>query len=458
MAFFLDKNATREELTDAVNYLLANFVQVKTVNPNSGEVTSATTGISGYLYRYLFVKYADSFNGEVNFSNAPTNRLYYGVANSESDVESLIPSDYLWREVPGGMGTNKYLWYSTNGGRQIQTYIGTTKPYQNYIVDDGFAIDLDLITGGLEDLFPPVIDTSELTKQIQSVELKSSDLLSQIAEIEKQLYAISTNPILELSGVYVPYRNAVDDVDLNNKHLVNVSHLGVGWDSTPNILGRFVGDNGSFSRVAMRGYSGDANGSSIRVTKFRGTTTAPQVPQSGDSLGKFEFAGYATTSADGLAGAYWEGVTTEMWGATAHGTKSLLYVTPNTTITPVVAITVGQDKSVALTGSLSLTAPVTKTADFTVGAADVWLINNKAGSTCTVTLPAAASWTGRILKIQNYQAYTVVSASSNVVPRVGGAAGSDILAAVAGDTCTLVSDGSNWIMTQYTPNNCLLLE
>ena len=168
MAFFLDKNATREELTDAVNYLLANFVQVKTVNPNSGEVTSATTGISGYLYRYLFVKYADSFNGEVNFSNTPTNRLYYGVANSESDVESLVPSDYLWREVPGGMGTTKYFWYSTNGGRQIQTYIGTTKPYQNYIPDDGYAIDLDLITNGIEDLTPPVVDTYAVAKQIVS--------------------------------------------------------------------------------------------------------------------------------------------------------------------------------------------------------------------------------------------------------------------------------------------------
>ena len=309
-----------------------------------------------------------------------------------------------------------------------------------------------------ENILPIGVDTSELTKQIEAVELKASDLLSQIAEMKKQLDAISATPIPELSGAYVPYRGAIDDVDLNNKHLVNVSHLGVGWDSSPNILGRFVGDNGSLSRVAMRGYSADALGSSIRVTKFRGTTTAPQVPQSGDSLGKFEFAGYATTSADGLAGAYWESVTTEMWGATAHGTKSLLYVTPNTTTTPVVAITVGQDKSVALTGSLSLTVPVTKSADFTVGATDVWLINNKAGSTCTVTLPAAASWLGRILKIQNYQAYTVVSASSNVVPRVGGAAGSDILAAVAGDTCTLVSDGSNWIMTQYTPNNCLLLE
>lgn len=103
-------------------------------------------------------------------------------------------------------------------------------------------------------------------------------------------------------------------------------------------------------------------------------------------------------------------------------------------------------------------APVTYTADFTVAATDSWVINNKPSSTCTATLPAASTNTGRVLRFQNYQTYTLVSASSNVVPLVGGSAGTAILAAVAGDTCTLVSDGTNWIMTQYVPNNVLLLE
>jgi hypothetical protein len=103
-------------------------------------------------------------------------------------------------------------------------------------------------------------------------------------------------------------------------------------------------------------------------------------------------------------------------------------------------------------------APVTKTADFTVAATEVWLINNKSGSTCTATLPAASSWSGRVLRFQNYQAQTLVSASSNVVPLAGGAAGTSILLASSGDSATLVSDGTNWLMTQYIPNNILLLE
>ena len=103
-------------------------------------------------------------------------------------------------------------------------------------------------------------------------------------------------------------------------------------------------------------------------------------------------------------------------------------------------------------------APVTKTADFTVADTEVWLINNKTGSTCTVTLPTASSWSGRVLRFQNYQVQAVVSASSNVVPLTGGAAGTSILLASSGDQTTLVSDGSNWLMTQYIPNNILLLE
>jgi hypothetical protein len=104
------------------------------------------------------------------------------------------------------------------------------------------------------------------------------------------------------------------------------------------------------------------------------------------------------------------------------------------------------------------TIPVTKTADFTVGAGEVWIINNKSGSTCTVTLPTASSYSGRVLTFQNYQAQFLVSASSNVVPLGGGAAGTAILENVAGNWATLVSNGTNWIMMQEAPNNALLIE
>ena len=103
-------------------------------------------------------------------------------------------------------------------------------------------------------------------------------------------------------------------------------------------------------------------------------------------------------------------------------------------------------------------APVTKTANFSVANGETWLINNKSGSSCTVTLPSASTNTGRVLHFQNYQAQTLVSASSNVVPLAGGSATTAILEAVAGANATLVSDGTNWVMTQYDSNNALQLE
>jgi hypothetical protein len=103
-------------------------------------------------------------------------------------------------------------------------------------------------------------------------------------------------------------------------------------------------------------------------------------------------------------------------------------------------------------------APVTKTANFTVANGETWIINNKSGSSCTVTLPTASTNTGRVLNFQNYQAQTLVSASSNVVPLAGGSATTAILEAVAGANATLVSDGTNWIMTKYDSNNALQLE
>ena len=101
--------------------------------------------------------------------------------------------------------------------------------------------------------------------------------------------------------------------------------------------------------------------------------------------------------------------------------------------------------TLSVVGQWSVGAPVTKTLDFSLGATENWVINNRA-ATNTVTLPAASSWTGRIVTMSTIQAQTVVSASSNVVPLVGGAAGTAILAGTAGKWATLVSDGTNWVV------------
>jgi hypothetical protein len=174
----------------------------------------------------------------------------------------------------------------------------------------------------------------------------------------------------------VPYTGATGAVDLNAKSLTNVSNLGVGTTVVPTIKIRAVGDNNSSSRIAMRGYSSDANSSAIRVTKFRGTFAAPQAPQSGDSLGKFELAGYGTTSSEGYPQASLEGLATEAWGATARGTKAVIKVTPNTTTTQVTALTINQDSTAVFANTV--------TANGTL----------LTGNTGTVTSVAATAGTG----------------------------------------------------------------
>ena len=108
------------------------------------------------------------------------------------------------------------------------------------------------------------------------------------------------------------------------------------------------------------------------------------------------------------------------------------------------------DYHVEIGGTFGRGAPVTKTTDFTVGDTENWLINNKSDSSCVMTLPPASLWTGREVMIQNWQTFTVISESANVVPIAGGAAVTAILAATSGKRATLVSDGTNW---QIVDNN-----
>ena len=145
MPFSLNAQATTSEITDAVNYLLSNFGSNVVVDSTSG-IVAGPTGLIGYYYKYLSVKYADSYDGSVGFSNSPTNKAYYGLRNSNSSVESTNPDDYIWTKATGGFGTTKFLWYATSGGRQISIVVATTAPAVYYVQDSGSAIDLDVIT------------------------------------------------------------------------------------------------------------------------------------------------------------------------------------------------------------------------------------------------------------------------------------------------------------------------
>lgn len=148
MTFALDSNPAPSEISDAINYLLANFGANMAADPVTGQITGPTGVIIAYLYKYLAVKYADSADGSVNFSNTPTSRLYYGLRNTNDSTESTNPADYIWYKVAGGFGTTNFLFYQTTGGRQVTIIIATTNPTSSYVQDGLTAIDLDLLTAG----------------------------------------------------------------------------------------------------------------------------------------------------------------------------------------------------------------------------------------------------------------------------------------------------------------------
>lgn len=108
--------------------------------------------------------------------------------------------------------------------------------------------------------------------------------------------------------------------------------------------------------------------------------------------------------------------------------------------------------SVAATGAVSgtqlkLNAPVAKTASFTLGATENFVVCNGSAANVAITFPTASANTGRVVWVKNLSAtYTVISASSNVKPANSDSAGTAILANTAGAWAMLVCDGTNWVV------------
>lgn len=244
--------------------------------------------------------------------------------------------------------------------------------------------------------------------------------------------ALVSADIPSLSGTYIPYTGASTSIDLNAQTVTNIAHLGLNSTAVPDILLRAYGDNNSTSRIAIRGYSSNASSSSMRVAKFRGTFASPQAPLSGDSLGKFELAGYGTTSSSGYPQASYEGVATENWGATARGTKALFYVTPNTTITQAVALTIDQDKSATFASTVTATSFSGSGSSLTgvvTSVSGTSPVVSSGGQTPAISMPAATTSVSGYLTSTDWNTFnnkgsgtvTSVSGTTGNITSTGGA-------------------------------------
>jgi hypothetical protein len=256
-----------------------------------------------------------------------------------------------------------------------------------------------------------------------------SALVSQTAEMQKQIEALNLLPPPAQGTVTAV--TATAPVVSSGGTAPDIS-LASGYGDTQN---PYAAKTANYVLAAPNGSSG--------VPTFRALVTAdiPALP-----YGTGTVTSVSVVSANGFAGTV----------ATSTTTPAITLTTSITGLLKGNGTAISA--AVANTDYMGVGAPVTKTADFTVANGEIWYINNKSGSTCTVTLPAASSWTGRTLTFKNMQAQTLVSASSNVVPIDSTSAGTAILLAVVGNWATMVSDGTNWIIMQQAANNCLLLE
>ena len=386
---------------------------------------------------------------------------------------------------------------------------------------------LQALAQNVETQPPPVDLSAELAKQIQEAGLtdQSSALLSQVAEMQKQIEALNllpppsqgtvtavtaTAPVVSSGGtepnISMPAASTSTDGYLTSTDWNTFNSKAPATSGTSILYGN---GSGGFSNVTIGTgvsfvagtLSATGSGGSVTTVSvvsangFAGTvanpTTTPAITLTTSISGMLYGNGTALAAATISAPLAYSAGTLSITqsGASTNGYLSSTdwntfnnkqpagtYVTSVTGTAPVVS-SGGTTPAISMAAANTSTngyltstdwntfnnkqavsAPVTKTADFSVAATDLWLINNKSGSSCTATLPAASSYSGRVLHFQNYQAQTLVSASSNVVPLAGGAAGTSILLASSGDSATLVSDGTNWLMTQYIPNNILLLE
>ena len=69
-------------------------------------------------------------------------------------------------------------------------------------------------------------------------------------------------------------------------------------------------------------------------------------------------------------------------------------------------------------------------------------------STVTITLPSATNNNGKSISVKNLGTGAVISNASNVEPLNSSTLGTAILSSGGGKSCTLVSDGTNWVIMQ----------
>lgn len=114
-------------------------------------------------------------------------------------------------------------------------------------------------------------------------------------------------------------------------------------------------------------------------------------------------------------------------------------------ISPTIPSAMSGIKGRVSTDSLIVSKPKSVTGNYTVTDTD-YSLSFFTASGAIVTLPAAATYPGRVLEMRNTSAFGILSASNNVGQITGGAPTNAILPATTGSWCRMQSNGSEWII------------
>lgn len=200
--------------------------------------------------------------------------------------------------------------------------------------------------------------------------------------------------------------------------------------------------------INFKNFEVDSTSQGVKITlggrvEFNSTTMATAAGKNA-----LLFTPYAVDSTVKFTNCYWQPSSvvtlTSMTASIIEAWNTSLNQAPATaTYVYTVAGTLVNVATVTANSFFSLVPRTGTSATDTITQADTSFIANRAG-TITLTLETASAVPGRILIVRTIQAQAVVSAGSNVVPLVGGAAGTAILAATAGKWAMLQSDGANW--------------
>jgi hypothetical protein len=249
-----------------------------------------------------------------------------------------------------------------------------------------------------------------------------SDINTAASGTNYQLYMGGTAPSLFGGNLLVTGTAKRIQGDFSNATLTNRLMLQDATAANATDVGVIPGSSGSAVAVTAYGLPDPANSHALQLLAGATTTQLRSRVAGTGTQRPLDFVMQSTTA----------------WSISTA--LHLLAGTDNTYDIGAAAAT--RPRTIYVGTSIVLNAPVTETnATRNVLDSDNFLICNRAG-TVTLTFPAATA--GKRLTVKTITANTVVSASSNVIPRTGGAAGTAILAATGGAWATLVANGTNW--------------